>query len=87
MAAVGRLERTMSDHLGLPLPNQVRVGGPAWGAEMIPWGSTDALEAVKRICQGVTVRCHQAIRDASSGGYVGASGRHNDLTQPLIDLW
>jgi hypothetical protein len=65
----------MSDHLGLPLSNQVRVGGPAWGTEVIPWGSTDALEAVKRICQGVTVRCHQAI----------AAHRPAD-TSELIDL-
>ena len=74
MAAVGRRERTMSDHLGLPLSNQVRVGAPAWGAEVIPWGSTDALEAVKRICQEVTVRCHQAI----------ATHRPADTSEPQV---
>ncbi|HYZ37577.1 MAG TPA: hypothetical protein VE673_12780 [Pseudonocardiaceae bacterium] len=64
----------MSDHLGLPLSNQVRVGAPAWGAEVIPWGSTDALEAVKRICQEVTVRCHQAI----------ATHRPADTSEPQV---
>ena len=33
----------------------------ARGAEVVAWGSTDALEAVKRICQAVAVRCGQAI--------------------------
>ena len=51
----------MSDHLGLHFSNQAGVGGPAWGAEVIPWGSTEASEAVRRICQGVTMRCHQAM--------------------------
>lgn len=60
-AAVGRLEQAMSDHLGLPLSNQAGGGGSAWAAGAVPWGSTEALEAVKRICQGVTVRCNQAI--------------------------
>jgi hypothetical protein len=55
MAVVGRLERTMSD-VGLPLSHQARVG-----AEVVAWGSTDAVEAVKRICQAVAVRCAQAI--------------------------
>jgi hypothetical protein len=50
----------MSD-LGWHVSTQARVGGPAWGAEVIPWGSTDALEAVQRICQAVAVRCDQAI--------------------------
>ena len=45
----------MSD-LGLPLSSQARVG-----AEVVAWGSTNALEAVKRICQAVAVRCDQAI--------------------------
>lgn len=55
---VGRLERTMSDHLDARLSDQ---GATARGAEVVSWGSTDALEAVKRICQGVALRCHQAI--------------------------
>ena len=50
-----------SGHLGLHFSNQASVGGPAWGAEVIPWGSTEASEAVHRICQGVTMRCHQAM--------------------------
>jgi hypothetical protein len=60
-AAVGRRERTMSDHLGLHFSNQAGVGGPAWGAEVIPWGSMEASEAVHRICQRVAMRCHQAM--------------------------
>ena len=51
----------MSDHLGLHLSNPVHVGGPALGAEMIPWGSTEASAAVQRICQAVALRCHQTI--------------------------
>jgi hypothetical protein len=39
----------------------VHVGGPAQGAEMIPWGSTEASEAVQRICQAVALRCYQTI--------------------------
>jgi hypothetical protein len=54
-AVVGRLERTMSDG-GLPLSHQARVC-----AKVVAWGSTDALEAVKRICQAVAVRCDQAL--------------------------
>jgi hypothetical protein len=51
----------MSDHLGLPLSSQVRGGGSVRDAELIAWGSTEALEAVKRICQGVAMRCHQTM--------------------------
>jgi hypothetical protein len=51
----------MSDRLGLPLSNRMHVGGSTGGAEVIPWGSTEAMEAIKRTCQGVTVRCHQAM--------------------------
>ena len=57
----GRLERTMSDHLGLHLSNPVHLGGLARGPEVIPWGSIEASEAIKRICHGVTARCDQAI--------------------------
>jgi hypothetical protein len=28
---------------------------------VVSWGSADALEAVKRICQDVALRCHQAL--------------------------
>lgn len=45
----------MSD-VGLPLSRQARVG-----AEVVAWGSTEAVEAVKRICQAVAVRCDQAL--------------------------
>lgn len=55
------LARTMSDHQGLPLYSHACVGGPARGAEATSWGSTEALDAVKRICERVTARCHQAI--------------------------
>jgi hypothetical protein len=58
---VGRRERTMSDHLGLHFSTQAGVGGPASGAEVIPWGSTEASEAVHRICQKVAMRCHKAM--------------------------
>jgi hypothetical protein len=51
----------MSDQMDAGLSDQVRVGGTARGAEVVSWGSTDASEAVKRICQGVALRCHQAI--------------------------
>lgn len=56
-----RREWTMIDHLGLHFSNQAGVGGPAGGAEVIPWGSTEASEAVHRICQGVAMRCYQAM--------------------------
>jgi hypothetical protein len=55
------LELAMSDHLGSSLSSQVRVGGSVRDAELIPWGSTEALEAIQRICQGVAMRCHQAL--------------------------
>jgi hypothetical protein len=58
---VGQQEQTMNDHPGVRLSDQVGVGGAARGAEVVSWGSPDALEAVKRICQGVALRCHQAI--------------------------
>ena len=51
----------MSDHLGVHLSDQVRVGGPPRGIEVVCWGSTEALEAVKRVCQDVAVRCHRAV--------------------------
>lgn len=51
----------MSDRLGSSSSSQVRLGGPARDAELIPWGSTEALEAIKRICQGVAMRCHEAM--------------------------
>ena len=47
-----------SDHLDARLSDQ---GATARRAEVVSWGSTDALEAVKRICQDVALRCHQAI--------------------------
>jgi hypothetical protein len=50
----------MSD-LGLPVSNQLRAGGSARAAEVICWGSTEALEAIKRTCQAVAARCHQTI--------------------------
>jgi hypothetical protein len=43
----------MSDHLDARLSDQ---GATARGAEVVSWGSTDALEAVKRICQDVALR-------------------------------
>lgn len=51
----------MSDYLGLHLSNQTGMAGSAWDAEVIPWGSTETSDAVKRICQGLARRCHQAI--------------------------
>jgi hypothetical protein len=55
---VGRLERIMSDHRGAGRSDQ---GTTARGAEVISWGSADALEAVRRICHGVALRCHQTL--------------------------
>jgi hypothetical protein len=55
---VGRLERAMSDHVDARRSDQ---GATARGAEVVSWGSTDALEAVKRICHGVALRCHQTL--------------------------
>lgn len=51
----------MSDDLGARLSDQGGVGGAARGPEVVSWGSADALEAVKRICQDVALRCHQAL--------------------------
>jgi len=51
----------MSDHLGSPRSNRVHLDGSPWDAEVIPWGSIGAMEAVKRTCQDVTARCHQAM--------------------------
>jgi len=49
----------MSDHVDVRLSDQ---GAPVVrAAEVVSWGSTDALEAVQRICQGVALRCHQAL--------------------------
>lgn len=61
---VGRLERTMSDHVDARLSDQ---GATARGAEVVSWGSNDALEAVKRICHDVALRCHQAIGTHHAG--------------------
>jgi len=48
----------MSDYMSACLSDQ---GATARGAEVVYWGSADALEAVKRICHGVTLRCHQVL--------------------------
>jgi hypothetical protein len=51
----------MSDQLDARLSGPVRVGETAQGAQVVSWNSTDALDAVKRVCQGVALRCHQTI--------------------------
>ena len=51
----------MSDQLGARLFDQVPAGATARGADVVGWGSTDALAAVKRICQDVALRCQQTI--------------------------
>jgi hypothetical protein len=61
LAVVGRGSGTMSDQIGARLFDQVRAGATARGVDVVGWGSTDALAAVKRMCQDVALRCQQAI--------------------------
>ncbi len=62
-----RLERAMSSQWGSRLSDQVQASSTAPGAEAVSWGSADALDAVKRVCHGVALRCHQAIATHHSG--------------------
>jgi hypothetical protein len=57
----------MSGQWGLRLSDHAQASSTARGAEVVSWGSTDALDAVKRICHGVALRCHQAVATHHSG--------------------
>jgi hypothetical protein len=73
----------MSDQWRLRLSDQAQAGRTAPGAEVVSWGSTDALDAVKRICDGVAMRCHQAIAKHHSGDAPEISGQRSKLTRRL----
>jgi len=71
----------MSDQWRLRLSDQAQASRTAPGAEVVSWGSTDALDAVKRVCHGVALRCHQAIATHHSNDAPEISGQRGELTR------